>query len=58
MSVVVNKPSGGASALSGTTGSNGIAVVNYRLTHKAAKGMYQTTGSANSASASTTFMVQ
>jgi hypothetical protein len=58
VSVVVNKPSGGASTLSGTTGSNGVAVVNYRLNHKAAKGMYQTMGSANGASASTTFMVQ
>src|SRR5206468_62550 len=58
VSVVVNKPSGGASTLSGTTASNGVALVSYRLSHKAAKGMYQTTGSANSASASTTFMVQ
>ena len=58
VSVVVNKPTGGTSTLSGTTGSNGVAVVNYRLNRKAAKGTYQTMGSANSASASTTFMVQ
>jgi len=58
VSVSVNKPTGGTSTFSATTGSNGVAVVNYRLNHKAAKGMYQTTGSANSASASTTFMVQ
>jgi len=58
VSVVVNKPAGGASTLSGTTGSNGVAVVNYRLNRKAAKGMYQAAANANSASANTTFMVQ
>ena len=58
VSVVVNKPTGGASTLSGTTGSNGVASLSYRLQRKATKGMYQAAANANSASASTTFMVQ
>jgi uncharacterized membrane protein len=58
VSVVVNKPSGGASTLSGTTGSNGVASLTYRLQRKATKGMYQAAANANNASASTTFMVQ
>jgi hypothetical protein len=58
VSVVVTKPTGSTSTLSGTTSGNGVAVVSFRLNKKAAKGTYQATGSANSASASTTFVVQ
>jgi hypothetical protein len=58
VSVQVTKPNGSASNLSGTTGNNGVASLTYRLQRKATKGMYQAAANANSASASTTFMVQ
>jgi len=35
-----------------------VASMSYRLNRKATKGMYQAAANANSASASTTFMVQ
>ncbi|PYV64538.1 MAG: hypothetical protein DMG95_04180 [Acidobacteria bacterium] len=58
VSVTVVKPNGSSSNLSGTTSTNGVASMSYRLNRKATKGMYQAAASANSASASTTFMVQ
>jgi NPCBM-associated, NEW3 domain of alpha-galactosidase len=58
VSVQVTKPNGSSSNLSGTTGTNGIASLTYRLQRKATKGTYQAAASANNASASTTFVVQ
>jgi uncharacterized membrane protein len=58
VNVTVMKPNGSSSNLSGTTSSNGVASMSYRLNRKATKGMYQAAANANSASANTTFMVQ
>jgi len=58
VNVTVVKPNGSSSNLSGTTSTNGVASMSYRLNRKATKGMYQAAANANSASASTTFMVQ
>ena len=54
----VTNPKGGVSNLSGTTGSNGVATMNYRLHKQSAKGTYNVQANANSAAASTTFLVQ
>jgi hypothetical protein len=58
VSVTIMKPNASSSILSGTTGSNGVASLTYRLQRKATKGMYQAAANANSATANTTFMVQ
>jgi hypothetical protein len=58
VSVRVTKPNGAGNNLSGTTAANGVASLSYRLTKKATKGTYQAAASANSTSASTTFVVQ
>ncbi len=70
MTVSVTAPNGKATTLSGTTGSNGVASLNYKLSNHAPAGTYQVqfgasvkgTGSAVNASstvgASTSFTVQ
>src|SRR6266851_4483586 len=55
VSATVTNPHGSTSPLSGTTGTNGVATMNYHLSRKAAKGTYQVQASANGASASATF---
>ena len=59
--VTVTPPSGKAASLSGTTGSNGSAVLTYKLAKRATAGVYQVqvgkTGS-NAASAKASFTVQ
>jgi Gametolysin peptidase M11 len=63
VSVTVMSPNGKGTTLSGTTGSNGVATLNYKLSKRAASGTYnvqvssRTIGSAT-ASASTSFTVQ
>jgi Gametolysin peptidase M11/NPCBM-associated, NEW3 domain of alpha-galactosidase len=65
-SVTVNvmSPSGKATTLSGTTGSNGVASLSYKLSRHAPAGTYQAqygttvTGAASVAGASTSFTVQ
>jgi len=65
-SVTVNvmSPNGKATTLSGTTGSNGLVSLNYKLSRHAAPGTYQAqlgttvTGAAPIAGASTSFTVQ
>jgi hypothetical protein len=44
--------------MTGTTDSNGLALLTYKLSKRPAKGTYQVQANANSASASTTFTVQ
>jgi uncharacterized protein YfaS (alpha-2-macroglobulin family) len=58
VNVTVLKPNGSSSNLSGSTSTNGVASMSYRLNRKATKGMYRAAANANSASASTMFMVQ
>src|SRR5207245_730758 len=64
ISVNVTKPNGVVSSLSGTTGSNGVATLKYRLKRQDPAGTYSVTASAaltgNSATigASTSFAVQ
>jgi uncharacterized protein YfaS (alpha-2-macroglobulin family) len=64
VTVAVTGPRGKASALSGTTGSNGVASLNYKLSNHAAAGTYQvqfsTTvkGASATAGANTSFTVQ
>jgi hypothetical protein len=57
VSVTVTNPNGATSPLSGTTGTNGVATMNYHLPRKAAKGTYQVQASSDGASAGTTFVV-
>jgi len=72
VTVTVSTPSGKSTTLSGTTGSNGIALLNYKLSRHAATGTYPVHGGLSSAgtggavnaaaaavdSASTAFTVQ
>jgi M6 family metalloprotease-like protein len=64
VSVVVTSPGGRATTLSGTTGSNGLISLNYKLSRRAVAGTYQVqlgataTGAASIAGASTSFTVQ
>jgi uncharacterized membrane protein len=65
VNVAVTAPNGNATALSATTGSNGLAMLNYRLRKQATSGMYQAQASiassrkaASTVFASTTFVVQ
>jgi PKD repeat protein len=65
VNVAVTAPNGNATALSATTGSNGLAMLNYRLRKQAMSGMYQAQASiassrkaASTVFASTTFVVQ
>jgi uncharacterized protein YfaS (alpha-2-macroglobulin family) len=70
VTVTVTAPSGRATTLKGTTGSNGVALLNYKLSNHAAAGTYQaqvgttvsgtsSTATASSiAGASTSFVVQ
>lgn len=64
VSVNVMTPSGKATTLSGTTGSNGLVSLNYKLSRRAVPGTYQaqygTTvrGASSTAGASTSFTVQ
>jgi len=59
----VTPPSGSATLLTGTTGSNGSTTLTYRLKKQAAPGTYQAQANTSSAtspsgSATTTFVVQ
>jgi len=63
VSVLVTPPSGSATLLTGTTGSNGSTTLTYRLKKQAAPGTYQAQANTSSAtspsgSATTTFVVQ
>jgi Gametolysin peptidase M11/NPCBM-associated, NEW3 domain of alpha-galactosidase len=64
VTVVVAPPKGKTITLSGTTGSNGVALLNYNLSRHAAAGIYQAqygatvTGASPTMGASTTFTVQ
>jgi hypothetical protein len=73
VTVTVTPPSGKSTSLSGTTGSNGVALLNYALSKRAATGTYQaqvgpsgsggkrtksTGGASSTAGASTTFTVE
>jgi hypothetical protein len=64
VNVTVTPPSGKATTLSGTTGSNGVASLNYKLSNHAAAGTYQVqssttvTRAGSIASAGTSFTVQ
>ena len=64
VTVNVMSPGGRATTLSGTTGSNGVASLSYKLSRHAVAGTYQAqfgtsvTGAASVAGASTTFTVQ
>lgn len=64
VSVTVTNPNGKATTLSGTTGSNGVAVLNYKLSKGAPAGTYQAqvgttvTGASATMGASTSFTVQ
>lgn len=64
VTIAVTSPSGRNATLNGTTGSNGMAQLNYSLSRHAAAGSYQVryganvTGAASVAGASTTFVVQ
>jgi M6 family metalloprotease-like protein len=62
--VTITSPKGRSTTLNGTTGSNGVALLNYKLSNRAALGMYSANANASSigasstAGASTTFAVQ
>lgn len=56
--VAVTKPGGATANLSGTTGSDGIAVVKYSMKKQDPKGTWQVTASSGGASGSTSFTVQ
>jgi len=64
VTVTVTPPGGRATTLNGTTGSNGVASVNYKLSKHAAAGTYQVqvgttvTGASATMGASTSFTVQ
>ena len=64
VTVSITKPNGNVASLSGTTGTNGTAVLSYRLNRKAPLGTYlvqattSSTGKAASIGASTSFVVQ
>ena len=64
VSVNVMNPNGRKTTLSGTTSSNGVALLNYKLSKRATPGTYQAqydtslTGAASVAGASTSFTVQ
>src|SRR5262249_46986507 len=64
VTVAVTSPKGSATTLTGITGSNGIASLNYRLGRNAPAGTYQVqygtsvTGAASIRGASTSFTVQ
>jgi M6 family metalloprotease-like protein len=64
VTVTVVAPSGRSTTLSGTTGSNGVAILNYNLSRHATTGTYQAqigavrTGASATIGASTTFTVQ
>lgn len=64
VSVMVINPNGKKATLSGTTGSNGVAVLSYKLSKGAQAGTYQAqygttlAGAASTIGASTTFTVQ
>lgn len=71
VNVAVTPPSGKATTLSGTTNSNGVALLNYNLSNRASVGTYQAqvattsnrkkstvSGASSTAAASTTFSVQ
>jgi len=64
VTVTVAPPKGKTITLSGTTGSNGVALLNYNLSRHAAAGIYQAqygatvTGASPTAGASATFTVQ
>jgi hypothetical protein len=64
VTVTVTAPSGKKTTLSGTTGSNGLVSLSYKLSNHAAAGTYQAqlgtslTGAASLAGASTSFTVQ
>jgi len=51
-------PNSKTTTLTGTTGSNGVATLIYKLSKRAIAGTYQASASANGASASTAFTVQ
>jgi hypothetical protein len=64
VAVTVTSPKGRATTLTGTTGSNGVATLSYKLGRNAPAGTYQAqygatvTGAASIAGASTSFTVQ
>jgi hypothetical protein len=64
VAVSITKPNGSLASLSGTTGTNGTAVLSYRLGRKSPLGTYlvqattSSTGNAAPVAASTTFVVQ
>jgi M6 family metalloprotease-like protein len=64
VAVTVTSPNGRKTTLSGTTGSNGVALLNYKLSKRATPGTYQAqygtslTGAASVTGASTSFTVQ
>ena len=64
VTVAVTSPSGRNTSLSGTTDSNGLVSLNYKLSRHAAAGTYQArlrttvTGASPIAGTSTTFLVQ
>jgi len=64
VTVTVTPPSGKVITLSGTTGSNGVALLSYKLSKRAAAGTYQAqvgtavTGASATVGASTSFTVQ
>jgi hypothetical protein len=64
VTVSVTPPSGTATMLTGKTGSNGVAVLNYKLSRRAALGTYSllantaVTGASSTQGTSTTFTVQ
>lgn len=58
VNVLITKTDGSKVALSGTTTSNGIATVKYRVNKKDPKGVWQVLASSNGTSAGTSFTVQ
>jgi len=66
IAVTVTSPNGRSTTLTGITGSNGTAVLNYKLSKRATLGNYlvrassggSTTGSSSTSGASTNFTVQ
>jgi M6 family metalloprotease-like protein len=64
VTVTVTAPSGRVTTLRGTTGSNGVALLNYKLSTHAAAGTYRAqvgttvSGTSSTAAASTSFVVQ
>jgi len=64
VTVTVTPPSGKSTTVKGTTGSNGVALLSYKLSRSAAAGTYHVqvgttvTGASSTAGASTTFSVQ